>query len=104
MEVHVRVLAAHADATAFVPRVSSLAPCLVAGHGSGLRRDCERPDAAVRVRASSPLEDSRTTLGLKSLQNLTGATKWLHGITIRGSGWHRPGPGNPGDGGNTFLP
>ena len=33
--------------------VSSLAPCLV-------RRDRERPDAVVRVRASSPLEGSRT--------------------------------------------
>jgi hypothetical protein len=33
--------------------VSSLAPCLV-------RRDCERADAAVRSRASSPLEGSRT--------------------------------------------
>ena len=32
--------------------VSSLAPCLV-------RRDRERPEAAVRVRASSPLEGSR---------------------------------------------
>ena len=32
--------------------VSSLAPCLV-------RRDCERADAAVRSRASSPLEGSR---------------------------------------------
>ena len=33
--------------------VSCLAPCLV-------RRDRERPDAVVRVRASSPLEGSRT--------------------------------------------
>jgi hypothetical protein len=33
--------------------VSSLAPCLV-------RRDCERSDAAVRVRASFSLEGSRT--------------------------------------------
>ena len=33
--------------------VSSLAPCLV-------RRDCERSDAAVRVRASSSVEGSRT--------------------------------------------
>ena len=33
-------------------RVSSLAPCLV-------RRDRERPDAVVRVRAKSPLEGSR---------------------------------------------
>ena len=33
--------------------VSSLAPCLV-------RRDRERPDAVVCVRASSPLEGSRT--------------------------------------------
>ena len=32
--------------------VSSLAPCLV-------RRDCERAEAAVRFRASSPLEGSR---------------------------------------------
>ena len=32
--------------------VSSLAPCLV-------RRDRERPDAVLRVRASSPLEGSR---------------------------------------------